>query len=125
MSPTFVETSSMPSSRMSVTPTVWPAKSRWQLERMTSNTGFVSAIELEIAESTSPEARCWSSASFVSLNSRTLSMAMAACRAKVSSSATWSGVNARGSRRQAYSTPYTPLSRVSGIASTARNPYRR
>jgi hypothetical protein len=40
---------------------------------MRSNTGPVSAIELEITASTSAEAFCWSSDSFVSLNRRTFS----------------------------------------------------
>ena len=54
---------------------------------MTSKTGRVSAIEFEIAASTSPEAFCCSSASRVSLKSRTFSMAIAAWSANVSNSA--------------------------------------
>ena len=67
-----------PSSPTTVMPTKCPSKSRSQLSRILSNTGLVSAIELEMAPSTSPEAFCCSSASFVSLNRRTFSIAIAA-----------------------------------------------
>jgi len=69
-------------------PTSRPAKSRTQRSRILSNTGFVSAMELEITASTSPDAFCCSSASFVSLNRRTFSIAMTAWLAKVLSSPT-------------------------------------
>jgi hypothetical protein len=45
-----------------------------------SSTGFTSVGELEITRRISLIAVCWSSASFVSLNSRTLSIAIAAWR---------------------------------------------
>ena len=48
-----------------------------------SSTGCTSVGELEITRRISLIAVCWSSASFVWLKRRTLSMAMAACRAKV------------------------------------------
>ena len=51
----------------------------------------------EITRRISLIAVCWSSASFVSLNRRTLSIAIAAWRANVSTSATWSGANRPGS----------------------------
>ena len=54
------------------------ANRRSQLSRILSNTGAVSATELLITCSTSAVAVCCSSASLVSLNSRTFSMAMTA-----------------------------------------------
>ena len=77
----------VPSSPTRLIATSLPANSRSQLARIVSNTGVVSAIELLIAARTSPEARCWSSASFVSLNRRTFSIAIAAWSPKVCSSA--------------------------------------
>ena len=64
------------------------ANRRWQLSRIFSNTGAVSATELLMTCSTSAVAVCCSSASFVSLNRRTFSIAITAWRAKVCSSAT-------------------------------------
>src|SRR6266705_1253342 len=52
------------------------ANSCSQLARILSNTGFVSAIELLIALRISPAACCCSSASLVSLNRRTFSIAI-------------------------------------------------
>ena len=54
------------------------ANSFSQLERIMSNTGVVSDTELLIASSTSDIAVCCSSASLVSLNSRTFSIAITA-----------------------------------------------
>ena len=65
----------------------------WQLSRILSNTGAVSATELLITCSTSAVAVCCSSASFVSLNSRTFSMAITAWSANVcSTNGTFSGI---------------------------------
>ena len=63
------------------------ANRRWQLSRILSNTGAVSATELLMTCSTSAVAVCCSSASCVSLNSRTFSIAITAWSAKVCSSA--------------------------------------
>ncbi len=68
--------------------------------RIVSKTGDVSAIELLIAARTSPDARCWSSASFVSLNSRTFSIAIAAWSPNVLSSAISRSLNGRTSLRR-------------------------
>jgi hypothetical protein len=65
----------------------------------------VSAIELLIAVSTSPDARCWSSASFVSLNNRTFSSAIAAWSPKVRSSAISWSLNGRTSCRRSRIVP--------------------
>ena len=59
----------------------------------------VASASSEITRRISLIAVCCSSASFVSLNSRTLSIAIAAWRANVCTSATWSGRTGRGSRR--------------------------
>ena len=58
-----------------------------------SSTGCTSSGELEITRRISLMAVCCSRPSFVSLNRRTLSMAIAAWRAKVSTTVTWSGAN--------------------------------
>ena len=65
---------------------------------------------------------CCSSASRVWLKRRTLSIAMAACRANVCTSATWLGENCTGSRRKRKMPPYAPPSRMSGTDRTARAP---
>ena len=54
------------------------AITRWQLSRILSNTGRVSATELLTTCSTSALAVCRSSACCVSLNRRTFSMAITA-----------------------------------------------
>ena len=59
----------------------------------------------EITRRISLIAVCCSSASRVRLNRRTLSIAIAACRANVSSSATWSGEKWPGTGRQTNSAP--------------------
>ena len=63
-------------------------KSRSQHSMIFSNTGDASAIEWLMTSSTSDVAVCCSSASRVSLNRRTFSMAITAWSAKVCSSAT-------------------------------------
>ena len=65
-----------------------PANRRSQPARILSNTGAVSATELLIACSTSEVAICCSSASLVSLNRRTFSIAITAWSANVCSSST-------------------------------------
>ncbi len=72
---------------MSLIPTSLPANSRSQLARILSNTGVVSAIELLMVARISPDARCWSSASVVSLTSRAFWIAITAWSANVFSSA--------------------------------------
>ena len=91
-----------------------PANSRAQLSRMRSKTGAVSAIELLIAVSTSPDARCWSSASFVSLNRRTFSRAIAAWSPNVCSSAISRSLNGPVARRPTQSAPSARSSPSSG-----------
>ena len=95
---------SMPS-RTSMIPIFVPANSRSQLSRIVSNTGDASEIELLIADSTSPEARCWSSASLVSLNRRAFWIAMTACSANVRSSASCLSENAPLTGRPTQSVP--------------------
>ena len=86
-------------------PALRAEKSRWQLPRITSNTGPTSEIELEIAESTSPEAFCCSSASRVSLNIRAFWIAITACSAKVLSNASCLSENAPLNGRPTQSVP--------------------
>ena len=62
------------------------AKSFSQLSRIFSKTGVVSATELLMTRNTSDVAVCWASASCVSLNSRTFSMAIRAWSANVRTS---------------------------------------
>ena len=63
------------------------SNSFWQLCRILSKTGAVSATESLITSSTSAAAVCCSSASCVSLNSRAFWIAITAWSAKVISSA--------------------------------------
>ena len=63
---------------------------------MLSNTGCASAIDSLTTRSTSAEVVCSSSASLVSLNSRTFSIAITAWSAKVCSSSTCLSANAPG-----------------------------
>ena len=72
---------------------------RSQLSRILSNTGCVSATEPLITCSTSAVAVCCSSASLVSLNRRTFSIAITAWSAKVWSRSTWCVGERPGSRR--------------------------
>jgi hypothetical protein len=69
--------------------TALPPKSLWQLCTMASNTGCVSLIDALITRRSLAVAVCCSSASFVSLNKRTFSMAITAWSAKVLSSSSW------------------------------------
>jgi hypothetical protein len=87
-----------------------------------SNTGAVSAIELEIAPSTSPDAFCCSSASFVSLNRRTFSIAIAAWSAKVRLSAICLSLNGLTSARRRNMVPNGLPSRSSGTESIVWRP---
>ena len=98
-----------------------PSQSFSARSPMMSKTGCTSVGEPEITRRISLIAVCCSSASFVSLNRRTLSIAIAAWRANVSTSATWSGEKRPGSRRKRKMPPYAPPSRISGTPSTARN----
>jgi hypothetical protein len=66
---------------------------------MASNTGCTSVGDLAMTRRISPVAVCRSNASFVSLNSRTFSMAMTAWSAKVWRSAISSLLNPPASRR--------------------------
>ena len=72
----------------------------WQLSRILSNTGAVSATELLITCSTSAVAVCCSSASLVSLNRRAFWIAITAWSAKVLSSAISLSVNGTGGWRR-------------------------
>jgi len=60
------------------------------------------------------------SALFVSLNRRTLSMAMTACAAKVSASSIWRSVNGFGSVRRRNIAPIGPAALRRGVATIAR-----
>ena len=70
-----------------------------------SKTGPTSASELLMARSTSDVAVCSSSASFVSLNSRTFSMAITAWSAKDCASAMSASLKGSGWSRWKASTP--------------------
>ena len=89
-----------------------------------SSTGCTSVGDAEMTRRISLIAVCCSSASFVWLNSRTLSIAIAACCANVSSSETSSVEKWPGTGRQTNSAPYAVCSRISGTAITARKPNR-
>ena len=101
------------------------AKKRWQLSRILSNTGAASATELLMTLRISAEAVCRSSASRVSLNSRTFSMAITAWSAKVRSRSACSGENGPGSTRVTLMAPANCPSRTIGTLSIARNPRLR
>ena len=68
---------------------------------------------------------CRSSASLVSLNRRTFSIAITAWSAKVRSSSIWCGVNWPGSRRVTLSMPIETSSRRSGVITMLRKPRAR
>ena len=85
---------------------------RWQLSRIFSNTGVASAIEALTTCSTSAVAVWRSSASFVSLNRRTFSIAITAWSAKVCSSSIWCGANSPVSTRVTLSRPSATPSRI-------------
>ena len=74
-----------------------PPMRRFALAAIASNTGCTSEGELAITLRMSAVAVCRSSASCVSLNSRTFSIAMTAWSAKVRSSSTWCAENGPGS----------------------------
>ena len=77
---------------------------------MASNTGCTSVSELLMTFRISAVAVCCSSASFVSLNSRTFSIAITAWSAKVCSSATYFSSKTPASRRATAIAPIaTPL----------------
>jgi len=97
-----------------------PSKRRSQLSRIFVNTGCGSAIEPEITPSTSAEAFCCSSASLVSLKSRTFSMAITAWLAKVRSRASWFSLNGRASARRIMIEPMASPPRMSGVARMVR-----
>ena len=83
-----------------------PLNSRWQLSRIFSNTGCASATELLMTCSTSAVAVCRSSASCVSLNRRTFSIAITAWSTKACISAICLALNSPGSLR---ATPNAPM----------------
>ena len=80
---------SRPSSPTRKMPSCAVANRRWQLSRIFSNTGAVSATELLMTCSTSAVAVCCSSASLVSLNRRAFWIAITAWSAKVLSRSAW------------------------------------
>ena len=110
----------MPSSPTSRTPCSLLANRRWQLSRILSNTGAASATEPLITFSTSAVAVCCCSASRVSLNRRTFSIAITAWSAKVSASATSLSVNSPASARRTAKQPMACPSRSSGTNSPDR-----
>ena len=87
-----------------------------------SKTGCTSAGELAMTFRISAVAVCRSSASRVSLNRRTFSMAMTACAAKVSISAISSALNGRTSRRQMEIVPIACPARSIGTPRMVRKP---
>ena len=82
--------------------------------------GVASATDWLITDSTSADARCCSSASFVSLNSRTFSIAIAAWSAKEATSAISRSLKACACARPSVSTPMTVPSRRIGTPSSVR-----
>ena len=103
-------------------PTWWPSNRRSQLSRIWSKTGLASASEPDIRPSTSDSARCCSSASCVSLNRRTFSMAIAACAAKVSKSRSSYGEKGYTLKRPAPIAPITSPALRIGTAATVCTP---
>ena len=99
-----------------------PEKSRWQLATIASNTGCVSVTEPLITRRISAVAVWRSSASLVSLNSRTFSMAISAWSAKDSASAISASRNGPGVARPNTSTPMHSPSRTIGTISDAVMP---
>ena len=90
-----------------------------------SNTGWTSVGDCEITCRILAVAVCCSSASLVSVNRRTFSIAITAWSAKVCSNSIWCGVNCPGSRRVTLSMPIETLSRRSGLTTMLRNPRDR
>ena len=108
-----------------MTTAVWLPRSRLALSAIASNTGCTSDGELAITFKISAVAVCRSSASLVSLNSRTFSMAMTAWSAKVCNNSTSLAANAPASLRDTVITPIgLPLWSM-GTDNAARNPRRR
>ena len=89
-----------------------------------SNTGCTSVCDRLITLRISLVAVCRSSASWVSLNRRTFSIAIPACAAKVWSSAICSPGNGPGSGRPTVMAPIGLPSRTRGTASMLRKPPR-
>ena len=98
-----------PSSRTSDITTWSLPKSCWHALPIASNTGAASATELLMTLSTSAVAVCCSSASCVSLNSRTFSIAITAWSANDPQSDL---LVAEGARRMARQTPSAPMPRL-------------
>jgi len=89
---------------------------------MASNTGCTSVGELEITRRISAVAVCCSSASFVSLNNRTFSMAITAWSANVVTRPICLSVKARTSLRQIKKVPMSMPSLSIGIPTIVRKP---
>ena len=103
----------------------WNGVSRAQALRICSNTGAVSATDWLIAPRTSADAACCASASLVSLNRRTFSMAITAWSAKVWSSSIWCALNSPASTRVTLIMPMATPSRTSGTFAIERKPRAR
>ena len=123
-SPVCIATRRYPSPTRSSTPAAAPDSRRNADFAMASNTGCTSAGELLMTFRISAVAVCRSSASLVSLNRRTFSIAITAWSAKVLSRSTWWSLNAPGSRRVTLIVPMAAPSRSIGTNSTLRNPRR-
>jgi hypothetical protein len=87
-----------------------------------SKTGWTSVGELAMTFRISAVAVCRSSASFVSLKSRTFSIAITAWSAKVLTSSICLSLNGRTSVRRMLITPITLSSRINGTDRMVRKP---
>jgi hypothetical protein len=87
---------------------------------MASKTGWVSVIDPLIDERISPVAVCCSSASLVSLNRRTFSIAITAWPAKVLSNSIWCAPSAPAAWRTTEMAPIATPSRSIGTTVIAR-----
>jgi len=101
----------------------FPLNSRSHAIRILSNTGAASATELLITSSTSAVAVCCSSASRVSLNRRTFSIAITAWSEKVWTRAISAGENGRTWFRSKAIAPIDSPFNCIGTASTVRKPF--
>ena len=99
-----------------------PPNSRRQLWTIASNTGCVSVGELLITFRISEVAICRSSASFVSLNKRTFSIAITAWLAKVITSSSWTKGIGPGSFQRTTMAPIGLPSRSIGTPNNRRQP---
>ena len=118
---TAIRRKNAPSRRMTAANKYPPAIS-YVVSRMASNTGCTSVGDSLMTLRIAAVAVWRASASLVSLNSRTFSIAITAWSAKVCSNCTWCGVNCPASLRVTPIIPIEPPSRDSGQNNALRQP---